>query len=113
MPDGRDLYELTKGSVLPGYRNKRLLSRLVQEGIDEVRNNYPDCPIVTATANEKAIGMYQRLRWKEATWGDGSELDILVSGGKPDGKDKRWLKEYEKMIDKGYKIFLFDPKGIG
>ena len=77
-----------------------------------LKDKYPDSPIVTASANDKAIGMYRRLGWKEATWGDGSELDLLVAGKKPDGADENWKKEYEAMIKKGYKIFIFDPKDV-
>lgn len=114
MPDGRPLYDLTKGSVLPEYRNQKLLSKLVKQAIEMIRSKYPNSPIVTSTANDKAIGMYRRLGWKEATWGDGSDLDLLVAGEKPDGSAKtggpEWKKEFEAMVEKGYKIFIFDPK---
>lgn len=69
-----------------------------------------NCPLSTATKNPKAISVYRRLGWKEASWGDGSEVDLIVAGKKPDGSDPRWAREYENMKSKGYKIFYFDPK---
>lgn len=114
MPDGRDLYELTKVSVLPEYRNKKIGSKLIEERLKLVREYFPDCPLATATRNPKAVSVYRRLGWKEASWGDESEIDLLIGGKKPDGSagngGPEWLKEWELMRDAKYKDFFFDPK---
>jgi GNAT superfamily N-acetyltransferase len=108
--DGRDIYELTKVSVLPEYRGRKFGSKLIEERLRMVKDTYPDCPLATATRNPKAMSVYRRLGWKEVSWGDGSEIDLLIAGKKPDGSDPRWLREYENMKAKGYKTFFFDPK---
>lgn len=114
MPDGRPLFELTKVSVLPEYRGQKFGSKLIEERLRLVRENFPDCPLSTATKNENAISVYERLRWQEASWGDGSRVDLLIGGKKPDGSKENggpeWLKEWELMRDAKYKIFFFDPK---
>lgn len=108
--DGRDIYELTKVSVLPEYRGNKFGSKLIEERLRMVRKTYPDSPLATATRNPMAMSVYRRLGWEEVSWGDGSEIDLLIAGKKPDGSDPRWLREYENMKAKGYKIFFFDPK---
>lgn len=110
MPDGRPLFEFTKVSVLPEYRGQKFGSKLIEERLRLVREYFPDCPLSTATKNPKAIAVYRRLEWKEAAWGDGSEVDLLIGGKKPDGSDPKWLKEWELMREAKYKRFFFDPK---
>jgi GNAT superfamily N-acetyltransferase len=111
MPDGRPIFEITKVVALGTYQGNKYGSEVMDSAIQRVKDQFPNCPIATASKNPKVVEHFRKMRWEENNWGDESEMDKLLAGPEPGDDDKEWQSEWRKMRDRGYVNFLFDPKG--
>lgn len=62
---GREIYELTKGSVLndPKYRKKKLHPRLAKMAFDLIMTKNPEAILVSASRNPEVIENYKNHGW--------------------------------------------------
>lgn len=111
MPDGREIYELTKVAVLASEQGQGYGSKIMTTLIEEARRRYPDAVLTTASMNPRVIKFFEKRGWKAYDWGDDDEFSKQVFTERPDANArKEWVREYEKMKDAGYKNLIFDPK---
>lgn len=104
-PDGREIYELTKGSTLPEFRGRHYGDMINQEIFREINGISPEALVTTVTANKD-------LKAKLTATGVFKEYSLLA----PDFIAKLFREkvgdegEVRRMEEKGSRIYLFDPK---
>lgn len=105
--DGREIYELTKGSTLQEFRGRHYGDMINQEIFREINEIAPGALITTLTANNdlkaklKATGVFKELSMHSP--------DFIAELTRKKINDPR---EVARMEEKGSRIYLFDPKGI-
>lgn len=64
MPDGRDVYEIKRVSVLPDFREKKLGSQLMSHVAATVQKAHPDSPVLMHTKNPSVLAWAQRCGFR-------------------------------------------------
>jgi ribosomal protein S18 acetylase RimI-like enzyme len=103
MADGREVFELTKASTLPEYRNLGLNGRLWDAIIERVAERHGTAPVISFTRNPSIIRRCRILGWRPLILEEYGE--ILGRIGRQ-GPPEESMEEFRRH----WRAFLYDPE---
>ena len=111
MQDGRDVYEVEKEVTLPRFEGHKLAKQVSRAAFEEIRQRYPDAPVMAITKNEKIKTKYRKLGWEELDIRQVTARFNRVEVARQHGYTDEQLRQFDEGWDReGYRLFLFDPK---
>jgi GNAT superfamily N-acetyltransferase len=120
-PDGRDCYEIGKAATLPEYEGQGLYKTLAAEAEKQLKEKYPEAPIIRGTKNPRVKNHLRNEGWKEIPISYGmneTEVSTESMGYKIAKRYRDLIDTYSPTVTKrwirdGYSIFYFDPGTSG
>lgn len=103
--DGREIYELTKGSTLPEFRGRHYGDMINQEIVRAMNEHSPGALVTTVTANPglkaklNSTGVFKEISMHAPDFIAKLTRDKINDPG-----------EVDRMEIKGSRIYLYDPK---
>lgn len=103
--EGREVYETTKGTILPEFCGKGLYTKIKEAAMSHLMEAHPGCPIMTVTKNPMIIG-HMRKHFP-------GTQEIPLGADHPLAKELQKQigePEFGKMVSKGNVILWYDPE---